>query len=95
MSHFCDTRNLFVVKILSLIGFPISLLGKEILKVADYFAPKCMKETSLVWVDKRGFFRGGDGGIRTLDLTDANRTLSQLSYAPTSARKIIAHISDL
>ena len=26
---------------------------------------------------------GGDGGIRTLDLTDANRTLSQLSYAPT------------
>ena len=28
-------------------------------------------------------FPGGDGGIRTLDLTDANRTLSQLSYAPT------------
>ena len=27
-------------------------------------------------------FHGGDGGIRTLDLTDANRTLSQLSYAP-------------
>ena len=27
-------------------------------------------------------FCGGDGGIRTLDLTDANRTLSQLSYAP-------------
>ncbi len=27
-------------------------------------------------------FIGGDGGIRTLDLTDANRTLSQLSYAP-------------
>ena len=25
---------------------------------------------------------GGDKGIRTLDLTDANRTLSQLSYAP-------------
>ena len=24
----------------------------------------------------------GDGGIRTLDLSDANRTLSQLSYAP-------------
>ena len=29
-------------------------------------------------------FHGGDGGIRTLDLTDANRTLSQLSYAPKS-----------
>ena len=25
----------------------------------------------------------GDGGIRTLDLSDANRTLSQLSYAPS------------
>ena len=25
---------------------------------------------------------GGDEGDRTLDLTDANRTLSQLSYAP-------------
>ena len=32
---------------------------------------------------------GGDGGIRTLDLTDANRTLSQLSYAPKSSRSII------
>ena len=31
-----------------------------------------------------GFIRtfGGDEGDRTLDLTDANRTLSQLSYAP-------------
>ena len=26
--------------------------------------------------------RGGDEEDRTLDLTDANRTLSQLSYAP-------------
>ena len=34
-------------------------------------------------------FFGGDGGIRTLDLTDANRTLSQLSYAPKSSRSII------
>jgi hypothetical protein len=25
---------------------------------------------------------GGDEEIRTLDLSDANRTLSQLSYAP-------------
>ena len=25
---------------------------------------------------------GGDEGDRTLDLTDANRTLSQLSYVP-------------
>lgn len=28
-------------------------------------------------------FSGGDEEDRTLDLTDANRTLSQLSYAPT------------
>ena len=28
------------------------------------------------------FFPGGDEEDRTLDLTDANRTLSQLSYAP-------------
>ena len=29
-----------------------------------------------------GFLDGGDGEDRTPDLTDANRTLSQLSYAP-------------
>ena len=34
---------------------------------------------------------GGDGGIRTLDLTDANRTLSQLSYTPKTG-VIIAHL---
>ena len=28
------------------------------------------------------FIHGGDEEDRTLDLTDANRTLSQLSYAP-------------
>ena len=31
------------------------------------------------------FCVGGDGGIRTLDLTDANRTLSQLSYVPNAS----------
>ena len=30
----------------------------------------------------QGFFAGGPEGIRTHDLTDANRTLSQLSYRP-------------
>ena len=29
-----------------------------------------------------GFHFGGPEGIRTLDLSDANRTLSQLSYGP-------------
>ena len=33
-------------------------------------------------VDKSGVFVGGTEGIRTLDLSDANRTLSQLSYDP-------------
>ena len=34
---------------------------------------------------------GGDEEDRTLDLTDANRTLSQLSYAPIyfSERKVL------
>ena len=31
---------------------------------------------------KQVVFFGGDEEDRTLDLTDANRTLSQLSYAP-------------
>ena len=35
---------------------------------------------------------GGDGGDRTLDLTDANRTLSQLSYAPVD-KLLKYHIS--
>ena len=35
---------------------------------------------------------GGDEEIRTLDLTDANRTLSQLSYAPTFRAKDILSI---
>ena len=32
---------------------------------------------------KSVLFDGGDEEVRTLDLTDANRTLSQLSYIPT------------
>ena len=32
---------------------------------------------------------GGDEEDRTLDLTDANRTLSQLSYAPKNYYMII------
>ena len=33
-------------------------------------------------------FVGGPGGIRTHDLSDANRTLSQLSYRPKCKRII-------
>lgn len=32
--------------------------------------------------NRQDFRFGGDEEDRTLDLTDANRTLSQLSYAP-------------
>ena len=37
------------------------------------------------------FYLGGPEGIRTLDLSDANRTLSQLSYKPVMYH-IIIHI---
>ena len=37
------------------------------------------------------YFNGGPEGIRTLDLSDANRTLSQLSYKPITYH-IIIHI---
>ncbi len=42
----------------------------------------------------RGIF-GGDEEDRTLDLTDANRTLSQLSYAPKTmcAVAVLVYIS--
>ena len=36
----------------------------------------------------KSVFFGGDEEDRTLDLTDANRTLSQLSYAPTGREEI-------
>jgi hypothetical protein len=35
---------------------------------------------------------GGDRGIRTPNLRDANAALSQLSYIPVYTRVIIAHI---
>ena len=34
-------------------------------------------------------YKNGDEGIRTLDLSDANRTLSQLSYAPIAFLKLL------
>ena len=35
---------------------------------------------------------GGPGGIRTLDLSDANRTLSQLSYRPILMTLIVYRV---
>ena len=45
---------------------------------------KCAAAHSIVKTHfkKKWVFNGGDEEDRTLDLTDANRTLSQLSYAP-------------
>ena len=42
---------------------------------------KEQKETTIFY-RKLSFLFGGPEGARTLDLTDANRTLSQLSYGP-------------
>ncbi len=42
-------------------------------------SPRSPKKNTTRWVV---FFFGGLEGDRTLDLTDANRTLSQLSYEP-------------
>ena len=50
--------------------------------IEGYFAPKSMKKTSLVLVDKRGFFRGGPDRIRTDDPHNANVVRSQLRYKP-------------
>ena len=38
-------------------------------------------------------FDGGDEEVRTLDLTDANRTLSQLSYIPT--KRLLYYITPI
>ena len=38
---------------------------------------------------------GGDEEDRTLDLTDANRTLSQLSYAPISSLHSLVYHNSL
>ena len=42
-------------------------------------------------VSKLSTLFGGDEEDRTLDLTDANRTLSQLSYAPTFVVSLTAN----
>ena len=47
---------------------------------ADVGKEKIERKTTAV--NSGGFLCGGPKGIRTLDLSDANRTLSQLSYRP-------------
>jgi hypothetical protein len=50
--------------------------------ILPVFCRKKQEKTPFALVDKRRFFYGGPEGIRTLDLSDANRTLSHLSYRP-------------
>ena len=59
------------------------------------FSLPAEKQKSPETIAVSGLFHGGDEEDRTLDLTDANRTLSQLSYAPMSTaalrQKILYH----
>ena len=53
--------------------------GKRLVRRPCTFLKKLQKDREITDFT---VFSGGDEGDRTLDLTDANRTLSQLSYAP-------------
>ena len=53
------------------------------------FDPLLNKKTETICLRNDFCFSGGDEEDRTLDLTDANRTLSQLSYAPVFLTQII------
>ena len=57
--------------------------GKNTVMTGDIFTEKVKKKEQNPNFFSSDFAEsGGDEGDRTLDLTDANRTLSQLSYAP-------------
>ena len=59
--------------------------GKNTAMTGGVFADKVKKKEQNPNFYSSDFAEsGGDEGDRTLDLTDANRTLSQLSYAPTT-----------
>ena len=55
-----------------------------------WFAPRLKKQKRPETQWFQAFSNGGLEGIRTLDLSDANRTLSQLSYEPGCNRNIIS-----
>ena len=70
-------------------GVPVTLSAlhyppmKRCSAVALFESSPCQhKKQTPCWDTARGLFFYGPGGIRTLDLSDANRTLSQLSYRP-------------
>ena len=64
-------------------GLFLQNCGKRLVHTLLNFPKKSQKNRETI-----GFtvFSGGDEEDRTLDLTDANRTLSQLSYAPICHR---------
>ncbi len=77
----------------------IAKLGIKVLPTEDLKSRKIFYRLNLAEVNEEreqdGFAKmtfGGDRGIRTPDLCDANAALSLLSYIPTSM--IIAHIRD-
>ena len=59
----------------------VRLISKNIY-IRILIAEKYIHDARLEWILFSTF--GGDEEDRTLDLTDANRTLSQLSYVPTT-----------
>ena len=64
-------------------GYFCEITGNEWFAGPAHFSKSCKKA---VKSSISRLFHGGDEEDRTLDLTDANRTLSQLSYAPICRR---------
>ena len=60
-------------------GLILQNCGKRLVRRPCAFLKKLQKGREIIDFTA---FSGGDEEDRTLDLTDANRTLSQLSYAP-------------
>ena len=63
-------------------SFPQSHSSSQLFQKITRKLPECIKKR-FDEIVKPIDFRGGDEGIRTPDLLNANQALSQLSYAPT------------
>ena len=75
-------RSVFEGKIIPVCGILV-VKGKNTVMTDGVSTDKVKKKTKNPNFFSSDFAgNGGDEGDRTLDLTDANRTLSQLSYAP-------------
>ena len=58
--------------------------------ILSQYSPSNKKKSTII-LSKLPWTFGGPEEDRTLDLTDANRTLSQLSYGPVSLSNGIIH----